>query len=82
MTAAKTVTVVTDPGHVFVPAVNGEHLDEITEHGTEIKATLLEAVVASAQENGVRLSLLVEDDGAPAPSQTPVTQVPAEKQEG
>lgn len=70
-TKAGSYIVCTDPGHVFVPTVDGRHQAPIDENGRVISGADLDKVVACAQENGVRLSLVVtENDGASAPSAT------------
>lgn len=81
MTAAKTVKVFTDPGHVFVPAVDGVHMDPIDEYGVEVKASILDKIVASAVENGVRLQAEVADDEV-APVTPTIPAGAPEKQEG
>lgn len=84
MTAAKTVTVYTDPGHEFVPAIDGKHQDKITEFGAEVKAADLDKIVASANENGIRLTTFVADEPAMISGGSPTTDagVGPQKQEG
>lgn len=79
MAAAKTVVVQTDPGHIFVPTVDGKHMDPITEHGVEVKVADLDKIVASANENGVRLTAIV---GEESEIQTTSTPTGAQNQEG